>query len=73
MTNYITQEAMKAISMPTHTATTPLKPFCTPVIHPITGKSIKNYTHWQKIQQLGESGIQHLERNVENLHKEITK
>ena len=59
--------------MPTHTTTTPLHHFCAPVIHPITGESITNYTSWQNVQQQGKSELQHLERNGETLRKDITK
>ena len=73
MTNYIKQEAMNSISIRTQNATTPLKHLCAPVIHHITGKSITNYKNKKKTHQQGSSGQQHLERNGETLHKEITK
>ena len=41
--NYITQEAMKSISIPTQLSPTPLKHFCAPVIHPITVESITDH------------------------------
>ena len=69
--NYITQEALNAISVPTHTATTMLQHLCAPVMHPITGESITNYKNWQKIQQQGNSGRRHLERNGETLCNDI--
>ena len=43
VTNYITQEAVNSISIPTHNSTTQLNHFCAPVIQPITGESITNY------------------------------
>ena len=64
---------MNAITMYTQTTTTPLEHFCAPLIHPITGKSITNYKNWQKTQQQDKSGQQHLVRNGENWHREITK
>ena len=43
MPNYITQESMNAIYIPTQTAPTKLQHFCSLVIHTITGESTTNY------------------------------
>ena len=54
MTNYSTQEAMNAISMPTKTPPTPLQNFCTPVIYTLSQENLlQTIKNWKKSSNKG--------------------